>query len=65
MIYEDLQGLEIELPQAPPILPPSHFLCYTLSSGPVPLGSSLLSGVPKNSWAQPGGRENKAGCVQD
>lgn len=55
MIDENLHVLEIEPLQAPPILPPAHFLCYDLGSGPDPPGSSPnlspLSSVSRNNWA--------------
>lgn len=53
MIYENLQVLEIEAPQAPPILPLAYFLCSDPSSGSSPNCSPLVS-VSQNSWAQPG-----------
>lgn len=66
MIYENLQVLEIEPPQAPPILPPAFFLCYALSSGPDSPGSSPnlspLSSVSHNNWAQPVEEKTKQ-CV--
>ena len=46
MIYEHLQVLEIECPQALPIHPSIYFLCYNLSSYSVPPGTPPPEPLP-------------------